>query len=226
MHAWSKVYRLTLLVAVAGSFLMQGSSASGHSAAFYYPHVWAAGYRPFGCKFDPTFPRGNKHDRVKDAFATWNNVTNVNFSFNFNGVAGSTYNPANPCNGDYNGVFERDNTDYGITSWCIGAQGHINRFSIRMQTGSDTFWDTGNADDGRNVYQSVIVHEAGHAGGFGTKIVDTGDPADQHFPHAYTSDGICWDDADFHTMCNGLIPAPPKTRTLEEHDIETFRNAY
>ena len=95
-----------------------------------------------------------------------------------------------------------------------------------MQIGSDPFWVTASGDNGTHNYQSVVTHEFGHAGGFGTLIIETGDPADYHFPFASQPTGICWDDADFHTMCNGLVPVPAKTKTLEEHDEHTFVDGY
>jgi hypothetical protein len=155
----------------------------------------------------------------------WSNNNPGVFTFNQTADADHSYNPfQNACNAsvDYNGLFyQTGGSAFGQTTICAPSA-TITRFILVMQTRSD--WDTGSG--GTHDFESVVTHEAGHATGFGSKIYITGNPADQHFLPASQPSGICWDDADFHTMCNGLVPVPAKTKTLELHDIHTFTAAY
>ncbi|MEA2434116.1 MAG: Matrixin [Actinomycetota bacterium] len=68
---------------------------------------------------------------------------------------------------------------------------------------------------------AVASHEFGHAGG---RI--TGGPGDQgHWPE---SSNLCPDllNDRRHTMCPSYDFIGTVMRTLERHDIDTFRNAY
>jgi hypothetical protein len=216
-----------MLTIALGSFSLSiGGNADAHWEGQYYHSQWSGASPNVGWKFAPSFPSGGaKANRVKDAADTWD-AASGHFGFNYNGVASGTYDRTHPCQGNYNGIFEpTSGVQYGETFWCENSH-VISAFSLSMQEGTDNFWDTGDGNTGTNKYSAVITHEMGHATGFGTLYLETGDPDDMHFPFANTSSGICWDDADFHTMCNGLIPAPAKTATLEEHDIHTLQNRY
>lgn len=226
-------YRLLLLaVWLLGSTTLIGVNAGAHGASTYYPIKWLSSSPDIGWYFTPNFATSqNKRDRMRESFATWTNVSNSAISFTFKGNHSTGYTASNPCSSSYNGVFYNTTVEYGGTYHCV-RQGstpdsyYISRFSLVMQEAGDSFWDDGAGDTGNNNFKAVATHEAGHAGGFGTKYLITGDPADMHFPVANTSDGICWNDDTFHTMCSGLTPAPAKMSTLEAHDIHTVQDAY
>lgn len=224
-------YRLTLLaIWLLGIVTLSTGAGNAHSESDYYPIKWSGSSN--GWKFNPTFPTGNKATRMQESFQTWTNVSSSDLTFNANGVATTGYTASNPCgaNATYNGVFYNTSVQYGRTYHCVVQDGpsafHISRWAVVMQDGNDAFWKDSGSDTGTNVFKSVATHEAGHAGGFGTKIYLTGNAPDQHFLPSPSADGRCWDDAFYNTMCNGLVPAPDKTSTLEAHDIHTVQNAY
>lgn len=225
----ARVYRLTLLGLVLLSFAaFDKESAEAHSQAEYYPMKWPGGDP--GWRFAPSFPGpGAKRERMEEAFSQWTAVPDSFLTFNKNTESSNSYEPSNPCSSDatYNGVFYKTNVAYGHTYHCIRSSGpdqyYIDRFALVMQDAPDGFWDSGAGDGGTNNFKAVALHEVGHAGGFGTKIYITGVGVDQHFKDG---DAPCVKDDTYHTMCNGLVPAPAKVNTLEWHDKETVANAY
>jgi hypothetical protein len=204
--------------------------ALAHDPAFYFPVKWADSTA--GWRFTPNFPtNANKRARVQESFQTWTDVANSAMTFNKNADATTGYTASNPCSSaaTYNGIFYNTTVSFGTTYLCFTQPGptyFLARFAMVIEDKADSAWNDGGTDTGTHVFKSVVTHEAGHAAGFGTRVPFSGNPNDQHFPVANDSTGICWDDSDFNTMCNGLNPVPAKTSTLEEHDLHTFQDAY
>lgn len=229
MAVATKIYRGALLGLILLNFAtFDRGSAEAHSQAEYYPTKWPGGDP--GWRFAPSFPGpGAKRERVEEAFGQWNGVADSFLRFTKNPESSNSYEPSTPCSADatYNGIFYKSNVQYGRTYLCIRSSGpdqtYIDRFALVVQEAADGFWDSGAGDGGTNNFKAVVLHEAGHAGGFGTKIYITGVGTDQHFK---AGDAPCVNDETYHTMCNGLVPAPAKVNTLEWHDKETVANAY
>jgi hypothetical protein len=166
-----------------------------------------------------------------ESFNAWTNVANSALTFNQNADATSGYIPSTPCasGATYNGIFYNPTVDYGATYLCFVQDGpsafHISRFALVMEENSDSFWNDGGTDTGTNYFKTVSQHETGHAGGFGTKFWLTNNPDDMHFPVSSTSDGVCWPDSTYQTMCSGIGTSDWQA-SLEAHDIHTVQDAY
>lgn len=228
----SRVYRVALLGLVLLSFAAFDRNVAGaHAANEWYPVKWPGGDP--GWRFAPSFPGpGAKRERVEEAFGQWNAVDGSFLKFTKNTESSNSYEPSQPCSADatYNGIFYKSNVQFGATFLCIRSpapdQYKIDRFATVFEEAGDAFWDSGTGDGGKHNFKAVALHEFGHAGGFGTKYEITGNPGDMHFPPSTSSGAACYKDESYHTMCNGLDPAPAKMNTLEYHDKETVANAY
>lgn len=225
----ARIYRLTLLSLILLSFTaFDRESAGAHSPAEWYPMKWPGGDP--GWRFAPSFPGpGAKRERVEEAFGQWNAVEGSFLRFTKNPESSNSYEPSTPCSSDatYNGVFYKNNVKFGGTFHCIRSSGvdqyYISRFALVMEDAPDGYWDSGAGDGGTHNFKAVALHEIGHAGGFGTKYYITRQDSDMHFR---SGDAPCVNDGTYHTMCNGLDPAPAKMNTLEWHDKETVADAY
>ncbi len=199
--------------------LVVGPQASAHSVGIYAPRFWT-NTTP-GWKFAPTFPSGEIRTRMLESAARWNSITGVGFSFDFNGEGGSGQSFNDPCGNDYNAVIWSTLVAFGGGKWCFSPTSHaITQFVLAIEQRSD--WKTSSSDPGTHWVETVGTHEFGHAWGFGTGIFES-PPGPMHFEANLT---ICVNDSTYHTMCDGLLPVPSKTMSLEQHDIETFRNRY
>jgi hypothetical protein len=215
-----KVNRLVWSLAM-GASLLTGPAASGHDQGTYVPLYWTQS--TVGWKFAPTFPTGLYRTRMTDSATRWNSVGSVNFTFDHNGegAPGQLFN--DPCGNDYNAVVWSNlpQIQMGAVRVCLSpTSGAITRFVLAIEDRGD--WKTSNGDPGTHYLESVGTHEFGHAWGFGTGIY-TNPPGPVHFESGLV---VCVNDSTYHTMCNGLLPAPSKMMSLELHDIETFQNRY
>ncbi|HEX7167289.1 MAG TPA: hypothetical protein VF230_09945 [Acidimicrobiales bacterium] len=62
---------------------------------------------------------------------------------------------------------------------------------------------------------AVSSHEFGHATGWG-----------KHYDDDFAVDICDEDNLKKHTMCAGIAASNQRMRTLEDHDVHTFKNSY
>lgn len=191
-----------------------------------------------GWRFADGFPSGDDiRARVKDGPRAWNDL-NTNLSFNFqDGQPDYDPFPADQC--PSLGADEKDALHWGSLSPGVLASTYVCTFfeaggsdtdsihSFQIKFNSDVDFYTGAGDPGSNQIDlwSVAVHEFGHATGRACtrgSLTIAGDGCG-HFINSPLCDRTV---SSYHTMCRFIFFGKTWSRTLEEHDKDTFRNAY
>lgn len=207
-----------LAVAAANVLLLGAAVAEAHTASDWYDSKWKEDHHTglnITWRFSPGFPDGNKKDRVKGAFADWNNV-GQQMKFERLDDADSSY--VFDCQHDhgYNGIFHNNIDGPGdtlaATLRCAHPSGALHNFSIKFDEDENWYAGDSNGPNDEHDFGGAADHEVGHATGW-----------KGHF-------GNSWDvcDAPEQTMC-ALGPGektPYGWRTLEAHDKHTFDGAY
>jgi len=218
------MYSLLCVAAVTFGFAAgAGSPASGHSTDTYLNLLWSAADLPnVGWKFHTNVPTGAVRNRIIESNDPWDATTaNINLvKQSGNGRAFS-----NDCN-DYgqeeNVVYWRNISNYGVTAQCYFAESlRMHHFTLSLDSGVK--WQTGTNDPNQFEIDllSIAIHEFGHGGGWSHFFL--GDTCSTTGPYS-----------DWNTMCATIdVLDPPGSelgkkfrRTLENHDIHTYENAY
>jgi len=218
--AASRVFLVILLAAFGVG--VTGQSAQAHSANSYFDHGrWpiTAGIE-YGLSYG--FPgAGEWRGRVYAGKEQWNAVANANDPHIYWSLPDDvSYGDArNPCGvpGLYKGAVFWNDLNYlsiyttGVTRLC-GAAPVVN-FTIEFDSSrSDWYVGTGDAPSGTVDFWSVATHEFGHALGW--------------WDHLPESDGACPDSGSRNTMCPTVYAGTERQRTVADHDIHTFNEAY
>lgn len=172
--------------------------------------------------------------RIIDAATTWNKLGQV---MRFNYAGDVPINPAyreaedldcptiGPGTASDRSAIQVDQLDYlgsgvfGVTYYCVSpGTSKIYVFHIAMDTDSPWYTGTGSVPSDKHDFQGSVTHELGHAAGWGPG----------HYRGDDSSTTICGQtNLDLHTMCgNSNYAGQVRRRTLEEHDMHTYRNAY
>lgn len=206
-------------------FLFLPTPASAHAATSFY--AWYSnGYVP---GTDETYFVRSGFPSASAAIAgasVWNSagINGREPDFLYGGITTATGNADNPCNISWSAVYWRDISGPGTTQLCVVATGThwILNFSISIDSSGTSIY-TGSGTPGGTQFdlQGMLAHEFGHATGF----VNQDDFFNSNF---LESDAACPDSSTRNTMCSGTAYVKGKTiyRTLDTHDVHTFRNAY
>jgi hypothetical protein len=221
------VSRRAVLAAVALA-LAAPLAAAGHEPMFWYNFWWQEGPYPNSPQVaihwaDRDFENGGvagaaARDAVLRGFGVWNNAGSRLKFFN----AGFNYSIAyNSCNDyDQNGVFwapvaGRDAV--ADVQACVFAENQTQYWSWNMRFSSSVKWNR-DASRGPTLLETDLVsfaaHEAGHAAGHWIHWNQGGAP------------GLCPVNDTLHTMCSATPSNKAWWRSLEKHDVHTFRLTY
>jgi hypothetical protein len=91
-------------------------------------------------------------------------------------------------------------------------EGYLARFVVIFDSGQNWYLGSGDPAGPESDLRSFAVHESGHANGF-----------NYHFG---SGDGLCHFNSSIQTMCPVLPGGESWWRTLADHDLHTFENAY
>jgi hypothetical protein len=135
--------------------------------------------------------------------------------------------PGELCSNDFNGqqIIRRGQTpmnDMALTVKCLNSAGQWGRWYITIDSSFTWYSGTGDAPAGQQHLRGVMVHEFGHATGWGSGTEAS---------HFADTDAACPSlAADRATMCGkwGTIYQSVQhlMSTLEPHDTHTFLNVY
>ncbi len=174
--------------------------------------------------FTPSVPSGDWRNRIGDGVRQWNQLGE---SLQYQ--AGSDMadrDPRNSCSPVGTITMHRFNIDggggtVGRSGYCEYLSGGTGRFSSWIIFDKSEEWCLGTGDCydgflgtglGANIdLWSVASHEWGHVGALG---------------HYAANDGVCADNDAQATMCPKFTPGSERLRTLEPHDIDSFRLRY
>jgi hypothetical protein len=172
-------------------------------------------------RFAPNFPDGGpKKQRVIDAFSKWNALGE---RMNFGQLEDADHAYTLICweeDQNYNGVFYGPIDGGGATSWLALTQkcrhsgsNNLHRFWIEVDSDQNwySFDDPAGIGSGQHDLESVMAHEVGHATAWAGHYDRTAIPCSE---------------SPKHTMCQGTPTKNSSKRSLEEHDVHTFRDAY
>lgn len=209
-----------------------------HSASTYFLVTYGSGDLPnITYRFTQSVPNTTFRGRVEDGADKWTAVGGVDLNLVRGSLTADNFAYAN-CNKGPTGVATVHYKDiggpfaYGVTIVCLKNNGNIREFRIALN--SDVYgWNITTSDPGSSEVDvwSVSAHEFGHGVG-GWLDASSG----QHFSNntvcpVNSSGGLF---ASWQTMCDSVDNLTPPDdeyakkfrRTLEEHDIHTFENAY
>lgn len=226
---------LTLLVVAV--LVLPATGASAHVWSDWYGARWATGTvggvnndRTVQWKFVDDFPAGvNGRDAGRAGASTWNGRTTMDFDFESGEWENLSW---GECSTDYQndkvGWEEISGSGYSAgeplaqASLCTWSSDASVLKSFKIRVNSDVSWYT---SSGTSVpsnqldLESTMAHEFGHATGR-----SQGGDGSGHFVQT----GIYCDSSTmsyYHTMCNAISGTYGR-RSLEEHDIDTFEDAY
>lgn len=232
--------RLTNAVAVATFLAVALPPAAGlaHNADSYYDLHWMTLPSQAGVAvdtdvalnwgFSPTFEEEAQPDAA-DAADAWNTHAG---RVRFRQGANVTSDPGiGPCptssilgddvnvirSGEIDGpALDSDEGEGGIlavTALCATPLGGVAyHFTITYDVSEPWHFGAGPIDAGTFDLQGVLAHEFGHATGWG-----------RHFENDTGTECLA---TGRHTMCSTVSPGLLDARTLEEHDIDTWQDAY
>ena len=225
--------------AVALITFLSSLPALAHPGGDWYDITGGAGQRfPWDSPSDTIYsfssgtswPSGWK-DAIIAADNKWNSVLgSVLFS---NNTAEEPF-PAADCGVDFNGQeiirsANAANNALARTVICRNSNGQYGRWWITIDPDFTWFAGTGDAPSGQHHLRGIMVHEFGHATGFGTGT-DPGEPDDHGHFHESDNNACPSLAADRATMCPawGTLyhSVEHLMSTLEPHDTHTFLNVY
>lgn len=204
---------------VAGSlvalWVLMAVPSDAHPASSFYRERWVNNKNvPYS--FTPgAVPTSEWRARTVAAAGTW---TALGEPMKFVNVADSPRNfSPSRCPRTYqkNGIHRRAYDGVGgvlARTFLCTRNGQLWSFQLSFDKGDRWYTGTGSPAANQADLQSVAAHELGHATGFAG--------------HFSLSSALCADNATQHTMCAGHRVGTNRQRTLEEHDVDTFRDAY
>jgi hypothetical protein len=214
---------------VALAIALPVAPIEAHSAAVWYGGRWQS--RTVDWRFDNDFPKsGGIRQAVIKGSRQWNHA-GANLQFHFHSRDRESHN-LDPCSQPAGrnfvgwGPIDGAGGKLAVTVTCTFGEGTGPRdmHAFLMILDSDETWHTNPSTQpgpfDTDVW-AVASHEFGHAGG---RI--TGGPGNQG--HFSENSRLCPDILNDrrHTMCPSYDVIGAVMRTLERHDIDTFRNAY
>lgn len=211
-----------VLVAVIGVLLATALPAGAHHAPSFGP-TWQTALTP-SWHFTPSVPAGSFRDRIFDGVTQWNQLGE---SVRFRSAPDlGNRDPRNSCSPVETITIHRFNLDggggtLGLSGYCQYTSGGTGRATSWIIFDSSEEWclDTGNCYDGflgsgigANIdLWSVASHEWGHVAALG---------------HYDAADPVCASTESQATMCPSYTPGSERQRTLQTHDIDSFRARY
>lgn len=214
----------TTMLFVGGWLLANTIQARAHTASTYYTKTWP-------CCSDPTYSFGkldsplnttNAKNSIHSGDNEWDFNTDAWLEFNWNYVEDtSVYWKGGACStAPSNGVWiiTYNLSSLGNTKWCVTSTDIVKAVIRLDDVGTDWYTNSSTqVPSGKVDLRSVIVHEFGHAGGFGIG----GGSNNNHF----SGSSICSGESR-QTMCSGIPSGTSYKRSLESHDEHTFASAY
>lgn len=208
---------IALIAVTAG--LLCASIALSHGASEYYNLRWKAGERFQVYEYQTLVPSGNFRERIRNGAQAWNSLPpEVHFtdgSVNLNVSHGQC--DANRQAGEngvyYAGIDGKDGV-LANTAYCVWESEPTKLYAFSIKFDNAENWYSGTGTPGGSQYDThgVAAHEFGHATGFTT--------------HWAVGPPLCNADSKKHTMCPAIGTGSTIWRSLEEHDVHTFENAY
>jgi hypothetical protein len=201
--------------------MLASASSEAHPAGDFYAHWYKQADRNVTWHFKENIAQPSAiRDRIVEGSQAWNQ-TNADMSFDKEPDVSNVFWGDCPASGKsvifWVSIDGAGGTYYAEAHWCdYAGENFIKTFQIRFD--KDEAWYTGESTPppGNNLdFQAVATHEFGHATGFGF-----GPNIPNHFN---TVD--CFD-SPYQTMCGTLLPGYAYPRTLESHDVHTFKNRY
>lgn len=225
--------RKTMIVAlILGTLsIVNPQPIAAHPAADWYDNYWGAGELP-SIKYHHTVsvPTGGFRARVNDGADEWSDVGQVDLFFSV-GDESQNFNPFQSCSSmpDKNAIHKKNGTGaYAVTVTCIIPSEpffRIDNFQLVFEEGITWNKETAPPNPNEVDVWHTATHEFGHATGFSGHF--RGFLQTQECPYqAYQ----LWE-----TMCDSVDALEPPfgteegkqfRRSLETHDIHTFRNQY
>jgi hypothetical protein len=220
--------RFGMVLATCVLALVFWSAATPAWAHGGYPRTW--GPITVTWHFTAGFPEGaGQRDSVREGADQWTNTPNANFNWSEGNERANW--PLNAdCTASWNLGLGNNTINWkpidgrggilGDTVDCpASGSGDIKKFWTRFDSddAADFHWPGHPPDDPPIQSDEVdgwalATHELGHATGFNGHITD---------PNLCESAGI-----DLHTMCLGIYVGLARQRTVEVHDVDTFKSAY
>lgn len=220
--------RFGMTLAVCVLALVFGTAASPALAHGGYPRTW--GPVTITWHFTVGFPSGaGQRDSVLEGTDQWTNTPNANFIWS-QGSQHSNWSLTTNCDTEWALGLGNNTVNWkpidgrgGVagSEWDCPptGTGNMTKFWIRFDSddAADFHWPGHPPDDppiqaGEIDGWALASHEFGHATGFNNHITD---------PNLCEHAGI-----DLHTMCFFIEPGLARQRTLEVHDVDTFKTAY
>ncbi|MDP9224518.1 MAG: hypothetical protein M3P18_11825 [Actinomycetota bacterium] len=211
--------------------LLVSPVALAHNADNFYGEWWHDSEKPVRWHFDNDFPTaGDKRQRVKDAFSTWEDAPGqlgFDRGDDIQGFPGA-------CPGDGRSfvAFPSMGGDTLAQTVVCHFAGEVNRtksFYILIDASKD--WYDGASTpppDSKYDIQAVATDEVGHSTSWGFPLGDVQ-------PHLGVNangqirqpeyQNLCVD-TPIHTMCPFTHIGTAYQRSLEEHDLDTFAHRY
>jgi hypothetical protein len=226
------------VVAYLAAVLVIGGATAGsaHVVGDYITRYRAAETTQYW-HFTAGVPTGAWRERIRDGVRTWNNLQESLTFFESGQVAnflppgeGGSCPVAGRNTIHYRNIDDRDGTFAYVSPCVYNNDGRISSVTMVIDNSEDWYTGTGDAPDGFQVLGacvngpckvdawSIVTHEWGHIFGF-----MRGPDGDGHFPRRFE---ICQADSADQTMCAQYGKGHERARTLETHDIHTFKNAY
>jgi hypothetical protein len=168
---------------------------------------------------------------VRDADDKWKNLVPNRLDWSASGEVDNTHN-SGICNWDImkeGMIWEWWWNDFSVladTEQC-GTGSTMENFGMRINDNSAIDWYRGTDTPSHSETDlwSIATHEFGHSSGWG--------PGNDHFTETANPGACDKTQNDYHTMCERYYhttdqyPARGKWwRTLETHDVDTFKDAY
>ncbi len=211
------------LVVVVSILLAASLPVAAHTATDYYKQRWLTDLS-VDFRFTSSFP-ASFHQQVRLGANQWNSVnTTMTYAEK---AAVSDFDPkVCPSSYQYNGFHWR-NIDGSVSSggtilaqtrFCVYSYSVVlaalprEMHSMQITYDQDESWfaSTGDAPLGTYDVWSTASHELGHGTGWS----------------GHLSGSICDDNSAQQTMCAFISDGTERQRTLEDHDIHTFRGQY
>jgi hypothetical protein len=213
-------YGAVFLAGVFAGAVASVGSVSGHIVSLYYGPEWS-GDRAYGVGWLASTPNtASGVSTISGSVLEWNSVS-ATFEFTpYQGRNTSVSWTGSGCTTGYPNQVWSMSSDTGsslaVTHRCSSG-GSVLRAAIRIDTRLN--WDVDGGTTPANLWdlRSVMVHEYGHATGFGGGT--------SAIPHFEEDDVFC-DAGIRHTMCPSTSIGAIYWRSLELHDEHTFDGAY
>lgn len=174
--------------------------------------------------FTPSVPGGDWRNRITDGMQQWNQLGET-LQYRAGADMGNR-DPRNSCSPSGTITMHRFNLDggggtLGLSGFCQYTSGAVGRATSWIIFDQSEEWCLGTGDCysgflgtgiGANTdLWSIASHEWGHVGALG---------------HYAATDGVCADNDGQATMCPSYKGGTERMRTLQPHDIDSFRARY